>query len=264
MCPLSKVSKAKVTNALKITRIERARTEKQLKEVKSKLKEELVDVSDVAHQKMKDLVDSAEKDSFTALFSEEQKKSFSRRSGGMRWHPMMVRFAILLHSQSPSTYRTLREVGVLKLPAESTLRDYTNVLHPKSGFQMEVFIELKQMAEALKENERWVCLLHDEIAIKSGLVYDRRSGELVGFAHTQRTGIAEDNLATHALVFMVVGITSNIKMSIGYFPTRTATSDQIFPLLWKVVGLLECVCKLKGKPFCNNNLLSNLQCYITR
>ena len=66
-----------MTNALKIMRIERAKTEKQLKEIRSKLKEELVDVSDVTHQKMKDLVDSAEKDSFTALFWEEQKKSFS-------------------------------------------------------------------------------------------------------------------------------------------------------------------------------------------
>ena len=90
-----------------------------------------------------------------------------------------------------------------------------------------------------------MCLLHDEMAVNSGLVYDRRSGELVEFAHTQRTGITEDNLATHALVFMVVGITSNIKISVGYFPTCTVTSDQIFPLLWKVVGLLECICKLK-------------------
>ena len=57
--PHCQVSKAKVTNALKIMLTEKARTEKQLKEVRSKLKEELVDVSDVAHQKMKDLVDSA-------------------------------------------------------------------------------------------------------------------------------------------------------------------------------------------------------------
>ena len=166
--PLSKVSKAEVTNILKIRRIERARTEKQLKEVRSNLKEELVDASHVAHQKMNDLVDSAEKDSFTELFWEGQKTSFSRRPGGMRWHPIMVRFAILFRSQSPSTYRTLQEVDVLKLPAESTLKDYTNVLRPKSDFQMEVFIELKQMTETLKEKERWVCLLYDEIAIKSG------------------------------------------------------------------------------------------------
>ena len=134
--------------------------------------------------------------------------------------------------------------------AQVTSRVYSERLHQCSAseiwFPAEVFIKLKQMVEALKENERWVCLLHDEIGIKSGLVCDGRSGELGGFAHTQRTGITEDNLATHAPVFMVVGITSNIKMSIGYFPTRTATSDQIFPLLWKVVGLLERCLQAEG------------------
>ena len=97
-------------------------------------------MSDVVHQEGKDLVDSAERESLTALIWEEQKKSFSRRQGDMIWQLMMIRFAIQSHTQRSSTYRTLREAGVPKLPAESTLRDYTNVLHSKFGFQMEVFI----------------------------------------------------------------------------------------------------------------------------
>jgi hypothetical protein len=172
----------------------------------------------------------------------------------MRWHPMMVRFAILVHSQSPAAYRTLRELGVIKLPAESTLRDYTNVLHPRSGFQIEVFMELKELAENLEDNERWVCLLHDEIKLKSGLVYDKRSDELIGFIdtpHRDEKSAKENHLATYALVFMVVGVTNNIKMSIGYFPTRTATADEIFPNLWTAIGLLECVSKLKVSIYIN-------------
>lgn len=160
----------------------------------------------------------------------------------------MVRFAILLHSQSPSSYRCLRNVGVLKFPCESTLRDYTNVIHPEAGFNMHVFLELKHMTEQLSDTERWVCLLHDEISIKSGLVYDRRSVDLVGFLpESERTAASakDGHLATYALAFLVVGVTSNVKMSLGYFPTRTATADQLFPLLWKAVGLLECVCRLK-------------------
>ena len=93
----------------------------------------------------------------------------------------MIRLAIFIHSQSPSLYRTLRNTKIVKLPAESTLRDYTNVLHPQSGFALEVFLELKKQAEPLLEEERWVCLLHDEISIKADLVYDRVTGELVGY-----------------------------------------------------------------------------------
>jgi len=142
----------------------------------------------------------------------------------------------------------MREIGVVKLPCESTLRDYTNVLHPRSGFQMEVFKELKSMAATLTEEERFVCLLHDEISIKADLVYDKITGELVGFIDRSQWSAKseeEGHLASHALVFMVVGITTNIKMSIGYFPTRTATADEMYPHLWKAVGLLECVCGLK-------------------
>lgn len=123
--PLSKVSKAKVTNALKLDRIEKATVLKQLTAIRAKLADEVVDVSDVSHEKLKTIMESAEKDSFTQLFWTEQKAAFARKSNGIRWHPMMVRFAILLHSQSPSAYRALHEVGVVKLPGESTLRDYT-------------------------------------------------------------------------------------------------------------------------------------------
>ena len=245
--PLSKVSKARVANALKIERIRKAKALTQLEKIKKHLEEESVLVADSTHKCLESVIENAEKNSFTEMFWTEQKKAFKLKAHGMRWHPMMIRFAILVHSQSPSTYRTLREVGVIKLPAESTLRDYTNVLHPRSGFSVEVFQELKKMAEPLASNERWVVLLHDEISIKADLVYDRVTGDLVGFVDQSQWKSSCDNLATHALVFMVVGLTSNLKMSLGYFPTTTATADAIFPIFWQAVGLLESMCNLKVK-----------------
>ena len=113
------------------------------------LKEEHVNVSDAAHKYLLDIMDGAEKNSFMQMFWEQQKKTFDRRKGGMRWHPMMVRMAILIHSQRPSANRCLRQIGVLKLPAESTLRDYANVVHLSSGFNMEVFLELKKLTQKI-------------------------------------------------------------------------------------------------------------------
>ncbi|XP_056007180.1 uncharacterized protein LOC125647649 [Ostrea edulis] len=52
-------------------------------------------------------------------------------------------------------------------------------------------------------------------------------------------------IATHVLVFMVVGINSHIKMSIGHFPTRTSTADELYPLFWSAVAYLEMTCELK-------------------
>lgn len=52
-------------------------------------------------------------------------------------------------------------------------------------------------------------------------------------------------LATHVLVFYVVGVNSTLKVSMGFFATRTATADKIYPQFWEAVGLLEQTCGLK-------------------
>ena len=52
-------------------------------------------------------------------------------------------------------------------------------------------------------------------------------------------------MATHVLVFMIVGINSHLKMSIGHIATKGATADELFPLLWTAIAYLEVVCKLK-------------------
>ena len=54
-----------------------------------------------------------------------------------------------------------------------------------------------------------------------------------------------ERIATHVLVFMVVGINSHIKMSIGHIAAKNATADELYPLLWTAIAYLEMVCKLK-------------------
>lgn len=90
----------------------------------------------------------------------------------------------------------------------------------------------------------YVTLLHDEMTIKADLVFDTSSGDMVGYVNnSDGTNCAE--LANHVLVFYVVGINSTLSMSMGYFPTKSATAADLFPLLWEAVGLLETVCGLK-------------------
>jgi hypothetical protein len=72
-------------------------------------------------------------------------------------------------------------------------------------------------------------------------VFNERSGDLCGFVHEGQ------DIATHVLVFMVVGITSSLKYSLGYLGTKSATADQLYPLFWEAVSLLEISCGLKVK-----------------
>lgn len=104
----------------------------------------------------------------------------------MRWHPMLIKFAVCVRQMSPALYAFLRETGVLKLPGESTLRDYTGVLVTTPGFQTHVIKQLQTQAGTLQPHDRYVCLLHDEMTIMSDLVFDQKTGQLVGFVSPEQ------------------------------------------------------------------------------
>ena len=117
---------------------------------------------------------------------------------------------------------TLRNTGVIKLPSESTLRDYMNAVHPKAGFNACILDEVKSACKGLGPHQRFV-VLRDEMTLKNDLVFDRVSGEIVGYVRPsewQVTDNPRDNVATHVLVFYVVGVSSHLKMSLGFFPSR--------------------------------------------
>ncbi|XP_070206284.1 uncharacterized protein [Littorina saxatilis] len=107
-----------------------------------------LEVDNSLHNSLKDVVSKTPLETFW----EEQQKAFSRKGHGM------IRLAILLHSRSPAVYETLRQTGILKLPGESTLRDYTNVFGPKDGFNKQAVDELVRQSKELKEEERFVVL----------------------------------------------------------------------------------------------------------
>ena len=102
----------------------------------------------------------------------------------------------------------MRDTGVLKLPGESTLWDYTNYIHPKTGFQAEAVNEIQDAAEKLSESQRYVVLLHEEMSIKEDLVFDSKTDELVQFANIRKREESGDSkaVASHVLVFYVVGL----------------------------------------------------------
>ena len=80
--------------------------------------------------------------------------------------------------------------------------------------------------------------------IKSDLVYDKHTGELVGFvdlewemtSYTWKKSLKnEKSLAKNVLVIMVRGVGTNLKFPLAHFATNCVTSDQLFPILWKYV-----------------------------
>lgn len=98
--------------------------------------------------------------------------------------------------------------------------------------------------------QRYVVLLFDEMKIMSNLVFDKVTGELIGnvdlgdpeinFATLDKV----DEIATHALVFLVRGVCTELKFSLAYFATTGITSAQLMPIFWEAVCVLETTCNL--------------------
>ena len=67
------------------------------------------------------------------------------------------------------------------LPSQRTLRDYRNYIRPQRGFQEGVIEELKSITNSYFDLQRYVVLLFDEMKVLTNLVFDKVTGELIGF-----------------------------------------------------------------------------------
>ena len=212
---------------------------------------------------------------FARIFWDQQRESMLKNPKQMRWHPMMIKWCIHLKMLSTSCYNSFRSSGVVKLPSERTLRDYTNVIDAKAGFQREVDEQLVKEANITSEHEKYVALVFDEVKVKEDLVYNKHSGELVGFVNItdinqhltalERACSTEEDehipqLATHMLVFMVRGICSSLKFAYAQFPVRTASGEILHPIVWECVEHLEMV-GLKVLAFVSDGASCNRKFY---
>ena len=171
---------------------------------------------------------------------------------GRRYHPQIIRFALTIHSKSPSAYRELRDSGALVLSSERVFRDYKNYFKPKAGINKENVESLREKASSFSPRQRYIAIIMDEMKIQSNLVFDKVSGDLIGFIDLgdPMTNFAflsdEDPVASHALAFLVRGLCTDLKHIIAYFFTGNVTSFQLMPLFWRAVSVLEmllCVCQ---------------------
>ena len=189
---------------------------------------------------------------FERLFWDQQAEVLNIDKRQIRWHPMMIKWCLNLKLLSSSAYSALRSTGVLTLPSERTLRDYTHFFKAGSGFSSDVDTQLRKEAQLESSRNSFVCLVFDEVKIKEDLIYDKHSGELLGFIdvgdvnnsllafqQSCESDIHKPQLATHMLVFMVCGILSALKYPYAQFPCMSVTADQLYSLVWGGVRRLE-------------------------
>ena len=206
-------------------------------------------------QIMSDNVDQVHKayseNSFARLLWDSQLKAATVKDHRqVRWHPLLIKWCLNLKLLSSSAYSAMRTSGFLTLPSERTLQDYVHHFKDKPGFQKEVHeLLLQEMKlETNPEKRRYVCLILDEMKIKEGLVYNKYSGEMIGFMNLGdvnnellklKRGEELPQIADHILVIMVRGIFVKLEFPYAHFSTRGVTADFLFPIVWEAIQKLE-------------------------
>uniref|UniRef100_A0A7M5VCI7 Transposable element P transposase n=1 Tax=Clytia hemisphaerica TaxID=252671 RepID=A0A7M5VCI7_9CNID len=208
------------------------------------------------------------------LWEQQQKYASLKDKRGMRWHPLIIRWAISIFLKSPATYRHLKAGAFLNLPSETTLNAYSQFCSTNTGFDVKKIEQLLKeiKIDDCKDYEKNVALAFDEMHIKSGLVYDKGSGKLIGFTdlgdinteiekfEQQFAGSQERPLSTQILCFMVRGIYTHLNYPIGFFGTNGCRSDQIYNCAWEAVRVLEAV-GLNVRAFISDGASSNRTFY---
>ena len=191
------------------------------------------------------------------LFIQQQcKSSQCKNAKGMRWHPSIIRLALLIKSTSTAAYRALRNAGVIHLPGERTLFDYEHAVPRSDGVFTEklnvIEEKVKQFAHA---DQHFHSLLMDEIYISRKLVYRKSDGQLIGYVKLDEvesemanlsesiknniTSEKEPEVATKILAYMVKGCTSDVKEVVAAFTTGSLTKEQLYSRTWQVIRACE-------------------------
>ena len=181
----------------------------------------------------------------------------SQNKRQIRWHPVIIRWALYLHYKSSGAYETLRKSGVIGLPTTRTLRDYRHFgSHCQAGFTATADHQLLDLIKQRKPSHlaKYVILLIDEMYVKEGLVYEKNTGALIGFSdlggvvqelNEHKHLVAGDGrkykqLAKTMMVIMVRGVFTDISFPYAQFPLASPSGSDLFPLIWKAVDRLEC------------------------
>jgi len=178
------------------------------------------DLASVMKERTEKVHQECPEGSFRRVFWDQQLKSAKvKNPKQMRWHPAVIKWCLHLKYISSGCYHAVRSSGLLCLPSERTLRDYSNWIRPGVGFSAEVDAQLKKEANVSEEKDKIVVLIWDEMKIREDLVFNKHTCDLVGFlnigdVNAQLDKVGEDvhpgkksrQMASHMLLFMVRGV----------------------------------------------------------
>ncbi|CAB3224875.1 unnamed protein product [Arctia plantaginis] len=138
---------------------------------------------------------------------------------------VLRKFALTLHYYSPAAYKYVRDIYGNMLPHTRTLSRWYGTIDGEPGFTNASFEALKK--KNTKSQQPLICnLVFDEMAIRRQMLFHKhRKLGAVNFGAGPQVGDEDDQVASQALVFMLVSLTENWKLPVGYFLISGITAE---------------------------------------
>ena len=171
----------KLVATVKASRLQNKQLEDKIKLLEDRIQKDGVGVSEGLENDILKIMggQNLEGTPHMKFFWEQQMNLLQAKKMGRRYHPQIIRFALSLHGKSAAAYREIQESRALS--SGRVLRDYKNYFKPKAGINLENIESLHEKAATLTGIQRYLVLVMDEMKIQSNLVFDKYSGELIGF-----------------------------------------------------------------------------------
>ncbi|KAG8232011.1 hypothetical protein J437_LFUL011952 [Ladona fulva] len=157
------------------------------------------------------------KQSIRSLFNEDQLNALGKTvRRGSTWCDETIQKALKLRlACGTNGYNLLLDSGY-PLPSERTHRRRLENINFCPGVLKEIFPSLGRKVQLMSPLERHAVLMLDEMSIKPALEFDASVGRIIGNSTLKDSQNKEYSLTTHALVFMLGGMSTHWKQTVGY------------------------------------------------
>lgn len=190
-----------------------------------------------------------------ADFLKMQLRNAGRKKRGNRYTFEDKCMAIAIYKQSPKGYRFLSRI--FNLPSKQTLYRHTAQIRFDTGVNKNLMKYIADAAAKLKDADKIVTVSFDEMSVTTHTDYLTVCDYIDGFEDLGDK--RSSKFATHALVFMIRGVSRAFKQPISYFCTASLKSPELAELIKLVI---EAVIDT-GMLIANFVVLQLINCLIT-
>jgi hypothetical protein len=207
---------------------------------------------------------------------------------GMRYSPILMRWALKLYGQSRAAYRRCAtdcahksfcilislnlthamdafQLSSVKqamphIPGERQLARVRNAYSMKPGIHEEVLLEMGEAVKGKKSSERCI-LAFDGMTVKDGVVADLYTGQPCGLedvgdlvTYTEKKldlDVTEISLAKECVQLMATTLDGSFRVPMAFYMLRTATTELITAMVDKAIIALHAVGVTVGVIVCD-------------